>query len=343
MNKLFSIEELGINYVAPQDIKADGFVPAFQPTPFKPIGIGLPLLVRLHTVYVGNLSNTIFNTKQSILVNSMVKDDVTYEAASRAVNQIFKPVKDRTLLYMRASNQGSEILYYTKAYDNSRLLVEVEVKADKFNQDLFNNISNGLNNASGLPIFIPYASYMLVGGQLFKIAGEFFNKIMEKVPVLNYPFAITNDIGGLINTEPGFLIGGNPDELVHFKGYDITHDVTSPGNVYLSKDGIPYQGDIPYIILSLDGNTHAAYDKFKPTMATAAIMKKYYGVSEKSNMDVLQDMVSLYNDYTYLKKTKTLATQMEGVTDESEKEKMQKLLDAYKSNITNDDIKKLLS
>jgi len=342
MNKLFSIEELGINYVAPQDIKADGIVPSFQPTPFKPIGIGLPLLIRLHTVYVGDLSTNIFTNKLSILVSSMVKDDVTYDAASRAVNQIFKPVKDKTRLYMRASNQGSEILYYTKAYDNSRLLVEVEVKADKFNQDLFNNISNGLNNASGLPIFIPYASYMFVGGQLFKIAGEFFNKIMEKVPVLNFPFTITNDVGGLIDTTSRFLIGGNPNELQHFNGYDITHDDTSPGNVYLSKDGVAYQGDIPYIILSLDGNSHDAYDKFKPTMATAAIMKKYYGVSEKSNMDVLQDMVTLYNDYTYLKKSKNLATQIEGVTDASEREKMKKLLDAYKSNISNDDIKKLL-
>ncbi|MEM9822164.1 MAG: hypothetical protein AAF985_13870 [Bacteroidota bacterium] len=347
MNKFIAPESIGIkttsNLASPRTYVRTKKTQKPPVNPFEPIGVGKPLVIRFHTLHVGDLKNGIFNNKQAVLVTSVIKDDVTYEVPPRGVHQIFNHIKDRQTLYPTAANEGTELIYYSKAFDSGRLKFDIEVKADRFNQDVIDDISNTLGSAAGLPVFAPYAPFILAGSQLLKVGGDIINKAIDKVPLLSFPFDISDDIGGIRDTTSGYLIGGNPDELYLFKGYKIVEDKNSKGNVYLAKNGRKYTGNIPYIIVSIDGRSHQRYDNFKATIASASILKKFYGVSQNTNVDNVQTMLTLYNDYQYINKVRDTEKQMDNTTDKDELDRLNKLLDAYKANIQNEDMQKVIT
>ena len=309
---------------------------------FMPIGIGKPLVIRLHTVYVGNLKTGIFTNKQSILVTSLIKDDITFEVPPRGLHQFFKAATDRTTLYPQAANEGTELIYYSRAFSEGKLLIDIEVKADRFNQNVVDDISSVLGTSSALPVFAPFAPFILAGSQLLKMGGSILNTAIEKFPVLRYTFNVYDDLGGLRNTSPGYLLGGNREDLETFRGYSIVEDEFSPGNVYLMIDGERYKGDIPYVIISLDGRVNQNYNNFKATVASASLLKKFYGISDSSQVEDIQSMLSLYNDFTFIDKYRKLKKSLSDESDPKEQEKIQQLMEAYKANISNDDFQKVL-
>lgn len=348
MNTFIKVEDLGIkteqNLLSPDFTRNINIRGTKKPpiNPFEPIGIGRPLVIRFHTLHVGDLKNGIWNKKQAVLVTSVIKDDVTYEVPPRGIHQIFNNIKDRQTLYPKASNEGTELIYYSKAFDSGRLKFDIEVKADRFNQDVVDDISNTLGQAAGLPVFAPYAPFILAGSQLLKVGGDIINKVIEKIPLLSFPFDISENIGGIRDTTSGYLIGGNPDELYKLKGYKIVQDKMAKGNVYLAKNGRKFKGDIPYIIISIDGRSNQRYDNFKATIASASILKKFYGISENTNVDNIQTMLGLYSDYNYLNKIRDTEKQIKKTKDKKESEGLKKLLEAYKANIKNEDMQNII-
>ena len=309
---------------------------------WQPIGIGKPLVVRLHTVHVGDFKNWLLNKKQAIIVTSLIKDDITYEVPPRGVHQIYNRIKDGQTLYPKASVEGTELIYYSSAFDKGKLKFEIEVKANKFDQDIVENISSTLTTAAGLPIFAPFAPFALVGSQLLKIGGDIIDKAIDKQPFLSYGFDIHENLGGLRNSQPGYLIGGNSDELHKLDGYEIVEDRYSNGNVYLAKNSKKYTGPIPYIIISVDGRSNQRYDNFKATIASASILKKFYSISGNTNLDNIQAMLNIYNDYSYINKIRSTQKSIEKTKDESKIQELNALLEAYKANIKNDDMQKLM-
>ena len=347
MNKLLKIEELGISsrvnvLYALADTNDQG-EKKDKPNAFKAIGVGEPLVLRFHTLHVGDLKTGILRKTQSVLVSSLIKDDVTYEVPARCVHQVFKNIKDRQTLYPKASNEGTELIYYTKAFDAGKLKVEIEVKADRFKKESMDELSGFLASSAGLPIFTPYAGLALVGSKLIKVGGDIVKKIIGNKSILSFPFDVADDIGGIDNTDSGFLIGGNVEQMSAFKGYHIDHDPYSTGNVYLAKDGIKYSGDIPYIIISLDGRKVDRYEGFKATIASAGLIQQFYNSTQTTNLDNIQSILGIYNDYSYIKKYHSASKKIEASKDEIEVAKLKKLLAAYKENIVDEALKKQLS
>lgn len=309
---------------------------------FEPVGIGQPLVVRFHTLHVGDLQNNLLNKKQAILVTSSIKDDITFDTQPKGVHQIYKKIGDGETLYPSAANQGTELIYYSKALDTNKLKFSIEVKADKFKNEIVEDISNILGDASGLPIFAPYAPFILAGSKLIKIGGDIVNKAIDKIPFLTFEFDISINIGGTQDSKSGWLVGLNKNHIDYFKGYEIVPDEYHKGNVYLANNGKRYTGDLPYIILSIDGRNNQRYDSFKSTIASAAILKKFYGVSETTQVDNIQNMIGLYNDYAYVKKIEETEKKILRSKDEKEIENLKKLLEAYKANVNNEDFQKIV-
>lgn len=337
MSQLMSIRNFGIT--------SDIFPPVTSnpnANGFKEIGIGQPLLIRLHTVHVGDLRNGVRNKKQSVLVTSVIKDDITYGIEPRAVHQIFPSVQDRETLHPRASNEGTELVYYSPAFDGGRLKFDIEVKADRFRQEHIDDIGNGLSTAAGLPVFAPYAPFMLVGSQLLKVAGNVINKAIERVPLLTYSFNISDNIAGISDSEPGFLFGTHTDMLAEFKGYKIEEDPIQKGNVILTRNGQRYNGDVPYIILSVDGTKTLKYENFKATAASATLLKRFYGISQTTTLEDIEDMMKIYNDFVYLEKYKQIEKQINKTEDKALKSELETLKEAYRKNIKNEDLLKTL-
>jgi hypothetical protein len=318
--------------------------PAVGATKFRPIGIGKPLVIRLHTVYVGDLKTGIFNKNQDVLVTSVIKDDITYDVPPFGVHQIFDKSKDKELLYPKAINEGTELIYYTKAFDLNRLLFNIEVKADKFDQDGVDGISKALAGASGLPVFMAYAPYMLVGSQLLKIGGEIANKIAGGAKsILSFTYNISQDVGGLRNTKEGFKIGIDPKHVDKMAGYEIAENPLAENIFYLAKNGKKYDGEIPYVIISLDGADVSRYDNFKATIASASLLKKFYGKSDTTLVDDVQKMISVYNDFNYIDKIGKLNKELKKTTEPEKRKELEELLNAYKKNIVNKDVFKTSS
>ena len=114
-------------------------------------------------------------------------------------------------------------------------------------------------------------------------------------------------------------------------------------NIYLAKNGVKYTGDIPYVIISVDGRSNQRYDDFKATVASASILKKFYGVSENTNVDDIQKMIALYNDYSYIEKVRETEKLIDKTEDEQKLKELNEFLKAYKSNIQNEDLQKIIS
>ena len=76
--------------------------------PFTPIGLGKPLSIRMHTVYVGKLPGW---GKKDLLVVSGVKAAETWEVSGRAVNLIQSRVGDHEFGEFSAFRQSCPIVY----------------------------------------------------------------------------------------------------------------------------------------------------------------------------------------------------------------------------------------
>ena len=303
--------------------------------PFKPIGIGKPLVIRFHTVYLGDLKKGLFNNNQDILVTSAIKDDATFDAAPRAIHQLYRRKDERETLSPSSLNEGTPLIYYSKAFDTELLRITVEIKADRFPEKAFNTVANSLSAAGGIPVFGALSTYLIAGGQIIKSAARISNTLLEGGPILSYNFDILDGVAGLKNTKAGFVLGLNNSDKAHFKnnGYQIT-DLFDDNQLVLAKDGKKYDGSKPYIIMSIDGSEKNQFDDFKPTIASAALLKKFYGITENSSVEEMVDILQVYNDFNYVRKIKDLSKELKGASTAKKKE-LGQLIEAYKKNIKN--------
>lgn len=326
---LKTLNELGIN----TDFSSSSLY-SYDRNPFEPIAIGKPLLIRFHTIYLGDIGTNIFKSKKDILVCSAIKDDSTFEAAPRAINQLYHRQTGRQLLSPSALNKGTPIMYYNDSFDKDSLNISIEIKADNFNQSIFDEFSKCLELSANVPIFSAFSSFLLVGSQLVKSGSEIVNILSDnKPPLLSFDFNIVNGIGGLINTNAGFVIGFNSDDQNEFQKYTIT-DLNNNNQLALVKNGKPYSGAKPYFIMSMDGANRVELNNFSSTLANSAMLKKFYGFHENPPLSEIANIAKIQQDYSYAKKIQKVKTELLSASPTVERSIiLNQLLNAYKANI----------
>ncbi len=311
---------------------------------FQPIGLGKPLSIEISTVYSGQYKKFL-GSKKDVIVVSGVKNAQTFQGTSRAINIKATSVNENDYLKFTAFQDGTRYVYYTPAMDTSSMQVSFEIMFDNFETSLFSTISTLLISAAGVPVFLPAAGYLLGGAQLIKVGSELGDALFSGQPHLEGTISIEFDSPLIPPTEPKEFIIYREADKREFDNLEVgLFKNTNPALRLVKKvDRAEYKGDAPYMIVILNGAKRQDLESFGPTLASASVLKEFYGPADKlvGVTIVLQDAMKLYNDSSYRLKGENLKKKMDAITDKNSDEykKLKQLYDAYSANIGNDNLK----
>jgi hypothetical protein len=313
--------------------------------PFKEIGIGKPLSAEIMCIYSGDfIHGFLAGRKRDLLCVSGVRSTATFDASSRAMNLLRPKVAERDYLNFTATEPGTPYIYYTKAVDSSSLLLSLELDGDSFNDSLFATISDLLSKAAGLPLFMPASGYLLAGSQLSRIVAEGGNALFESAPFMSASTTINFATAGLPTNIARSMVICRDEHIAEFDSYTTqVLDFNGTKRMRLVKDGKEYRGKAPYIIINIDGGEKPDLENFTPTLATNAILKRFYGADNKiaEASKILVDALGLYNDFNYRTKADRIKRKLaeldsSGKKQSDEYKNAESLYNAYKANIQNE-------
>ena len=312
-----------------------------------PIGIGKPLSIEILTIYSGDAPER-FLGKKDLLVTSGIKSIAAYKAASLAVNQIAKKISDKKNYSPSALNEGCPIVYYTPALEMGTLFISFHLIADTFNNKVFEEISGLLGKAGAVPIFAPAAGILLASSVITKTAGNFGKTVFESKPFFQGDFTVRLDSPGqpiTLADQIAITDSKHQKELTNFvPGLVNTGPNKTEIRLVHRNTKKEYQGNAPYILVSIDGRERKELDSFKPTFATASILEEFYGTQSAgtASIDTIEQAVELYNDFNYYNKANDLKDTLKDLPKGSkEHNDTNTLLEAYKKNILKPEIFKI--
>ena len=185
--------------------------------------------------------------------------------------------------------------------------------------------------AAGLPVFASASFYLLAAGTITKIIGKAGESIFDG----NIVFKVTEEISF---ERPGVKIPAAGYRLLTQDNFDSSilkdYSINADGMLVNAK-GKKYNGDYPYLVISLDGKENSDYNSFTPTAMSASLLDRFYNVKEgkETSIDLLMDSLKLYNDWTYRKKADDLQQELGSLDKNSDRYK--KLLEKYQATVAN--------
>ena len=275
-----------------------------------------------------------------MLLTSAVKSISTNDAKPRAINFLTRRTgRYSRLSRPRASEQGTPVIFYSPAMVDRSLTVDVAIIFDKFSEPAFQAIGRAFSSAAGVPIFLAHSVYLLAAGEIARIAGSAGEALFDGKPVLDISETIDLELPGASRTAAGFMLVTPADVDTIEPSFRVNYHVSEHGVV--DNDGQPYAGDMPYVVLSVDGTQRDDLSSFTPTAASAAVLSRFFGVrdGQSLSLDPLLDALKLYNDFTFRSEVdridKRLLTMPEGAEKTALKQKREALL----KNIVTDILK----
>lgn len=318
-------------------------VPDTEPVPFQDIGPGQPLTIAIREVYTGKYpSGGLFGSKKDMLVTSAIKSITTFDAKPRAINFLKGDISAKSrLMRPSATEQGAPIVFYSPALLEKSLTLDLSIVFDQFPQEVFTTIGDTFTAAAGIPIFLSYSVYLLAAGAIAKIVGTAGEALFDGKPVFTASEPLNIYWPGEIPLRPGFALitEGNVDSI--YKDFRSKYQSNAAGQV-VDKSGNPYDGDIPYIVISLDGTPQEELASFTPTAASAAILSRFFGIKDGQAQPLgsLLDAIKLYNDFNFRQEIERLDKQIAGLPDGDEKTSLMKKREALAKNILTELLKK---
>jgi len=312
------------------------------PIAFQPIGLGLPLTVMIREVYTGKYpKGNLFGSKKDLLVTSAIKSIASFEAKPKALNFLVNGVKSGSRLERpAASSQGTPIVFYSPALLERSLTLDLTMVFDNFPQETFDQIGNFFTAAGGLPIFLAQSAYLIGAGMLVKLFGDIGEAIFDGNPNFVSSDAIDIFLPGSPPIPPGFVLITSDNVDQTDPDFREQYQVNQNGQV-VDRSGKVYKGEVPYIVISLDGTKTDEYNSFTPTAASAAVLSRFFGVKNKQeqSLDILLNALKLYNDFSYRQQIDQLDIQIAGMPDGAEKDTLVKKREALVKNIMQEILK----
>jgi hypothetical protein len=240
-------------------------------------------------------------------------------------------------LEQSAAEQGSRLLYYTPAVTDSAILFTVEISVDReFSAELAESLSKALSTAAALPVFAPAAPFLIAAGVAVPIANKAANLLASPKPYYEETINVNFALAGLEATQARALVLYPGDDERLFEGYELSSD-----HLLRDPQGVPYAGELPYAVLSLDGTAHADLEGWTAHAASAVLLERFFAPDERlsSALDLATEALTYFNDVKYQDRAvKTLKDAQEATG--AEKARLEKLAKAYAKNIQNEDIRK---
>ena len=322
------------------NVTLDNFLTEFDPegtgipVGFKPIGLGRPLTIMIREVYTGKYPKGWIGKKKDMLITSAIKSISTFEAKPQALNFLSDNVRTGSRIERpSAKDKGTPLIFYSPALLERSLTMDLSITFDNFSKDTFDDIGNFFTATAGIPIFVAHSAYLIGAGMLSKLVGSIGEAIFDGSPIFQSSEAIDIFLPGKPPMPPGFALvtSDNVDRID--PTFRDKYQVNKRGKVVDGK-GNEYKGDIPYIVISLDGTKSEEFNSFTPTAASAAILSRFFGVKDKQgqSMDILLNALKLYNDFSNRKEIDKIDKRLENVSGE-EKATLEKKREALLKNI----------
>lgn len=317
-----------------------------QPIAFTPIGLGKPLTVMIREVYTGKFpkGGGILGggSGKDMLVTSAVKSIVAFDAKPRAHNFLQDKVRQRTHLERPAAGrQGTPFVFHSPALLERSLTMDLTIVFDTFPKEVFEQIGDIFTTAAGIPIFQVHNVFLLAAGMLTKLVGSAGEAIFDGKPVFNSSSPIDIALVGRPPIPPGFALITAENLLQLDKDFLKNQHVNELGQV-VDKNGNVYQGDVPYIVISIDGAPMEELANFAPTAASAAVLSRFFGIKDGQQLplDTIVDAIKLFNDLKFRKEIDRLDEQLKALKpDDPKRPQLEEKRKALLGNILEDILK----
>lgn len=331
-------------------VKACAFQPGISPggiTPFTPIGLGKPLTLRIEHIYTGKIPSLWLGlVNPDLLLSSAYKSGDVFTAAPRAVNWLANG-KEKEVEKMKdynaipAISRGTSLVYYSPAITDDELNLMIEMVSDSFPQEVFDQVSQLLGTAGNLPVFAigrPDVSLaLLAASTVVKIIGALGEALADGKAFMKDSLPINFNRPGLGDAQAGKVVFASSQYQRVLENTCFIQ--TGECRLSYKANNRAYDGDIPYVVVSLDGAENPKYKDFKHTLATAEELNRFYHAnSGQMILNGICEGVTLYNDLEYRKKADEQKRIMDKIADPNSDEykKAKTLYEAYIKNVIND-------
>lgn len=308
-------------------------------TEFTPIGPNKPLTILIQYVYPGKYpKGGIFGGAKDMAVVSGVKDYAVFAAASRAVNFLKKDVKARNgFIAPSAFEEGTPLISYQSAVVSDSQTITIEGAFDNFPDEFINKVGDAFSSAAGIPLFLPWAGYLMTAGAVTKLASGLADALFDGKPAFSFDETLDFNTPGRVLPTADFrvLASNNFEEAAKKLRFDPTRGLVDGA-------GRAYEGDEPYVVISLDGAERPKLVDFAPTVASAAVLKRFFNIRDGANASVEAVLggLKLLSDSKYRFEADALKKTISALSAEDpNRQKLQERYDALIKNITDERMK----
>lgn len=309
-----------------------GVVKASDVTPFTPVDIGTPATIMIRHVYTGRFGN------RDMLLTSAVRDPLaTSKFKPRAINLMRRHVPRKShLLGPAATEDGTELVYYSPALTAQSVVVTFDLAFDDFPDELVNHVGGAITTAGSIPLFGPYGAVLLGVGTAIKLVSKLVNALVDARPEFSVTHPLEFKIPGSEVPNPGYKIAKSSALADEDFDFDLQKGLID------KKTKQPYDGDEPYVVFLLDGSRNDNLKEFVPTAASAALLSRFLEQREGSEVaiDSITDALKLSSDLRYRKDADRLQRELEALPgDSSERALLEAKRKAAIANILEDLLK----
>ncbi|WP_448670439.1 hypothetical protein [Pseudoxanthomonas mexicana] len=300
---------------------------------FTEIGIGKPLAIWITSAYAGTLPPKGFR-KKGCLVTSAVKSWNYQNAKPRALNAIKKSIDKNKEIEFSATEPGTRIAFYSPSLVDEQLEVTIEMAFDDIDEDFYSAIGDILTSAGSLPVFASTSTYLLAAGALFKIGGKIANGLKDNEAEFSATSSLNFDNAG-DKVKAGYrLITRNSVDKQTLEALTIKNGKL----VEKASPNTPYSGDIPHVVVAIDGARKQSLKDFAAQAASANLLQRFYNIREngQTQADSLIEALKLFNDARYRDDAQDILDLIAtGHLSDEEKAKLQARYEAIIKNIGN--------
>ncbi|TWU58804.1 hypothetical protein Poly51_15840 [Rubripirellula tenax] len=290
------------------EIRGSMVSPVATRTPFEPIGIGKPLTIEIRHVYTGRYpKKNLFHRSADMVVTSAIKSSPVVNEASTAINFLRKDVQARSgFSTPHADEFGTPVVFYTSALTMRNSSLTIKFGFDEFPGAEFEQFSQVLSTAAGLPLFAPASLHLHGASAMTQLIGRLGESLFDRRTAFRATEAITFARPGSTIPVANFALMMQDDE--DERRVLQTH-VISAGKLVHGETGRAYDGDIPYVVISLDGRRNDELNRFMSHSAVASMLDGIGGGSA-AEMDELREAIEIYHDYRLRRRADRIAQKM---------------------------------
>ncbi|MBJ7484432.1 hypothetical protein [Brevundimonas sp.] len=279
-------------------------------TDFVAIGLNRPLTIQIRHVYTGKYPRAGllgFDKKKDLAVVSALKDYAVFAAASRAVNFLKSDVgQHANISGPTALEEGTSIVAYQPAVTSDSLTVTIEAAFDNFPKAFTDQIGGAFASAAGVPIFLPWAGYLMTASAVTKLAGGLADALFDGRPAFSFTETLAFNVPGSDIPKADFrILCSNTFDPQGLK-FDPKRGLVD------TETKAPYSGDEPYVVLSLDGAEREKLAAFAPTLASAAVLQRFFDMRDgaQASVGTVVEGLKLLSDSKYRADADALAIQI---------------------------------